>query len=313
MNEKQQVTDTAELKTTSALASYATEVNKYMDLLARSYPELVSIEEIGRTHENRTLRVLRISTARHGRRHRKAILIDGGIHAREWVAPAMVLYVVNQIVEHRSSNGEMLEGVDWFALPVVNPDGYEFTHSYVGVSNGFMWKNGKSGPDMDQFWPDMIFPYEEDEVLNELSMKPSEINIRLNPEPCSNLYAGTEPFSEPESRALSSFMLDNMPFIKMYLTFHSFGQDELARKAAEAIVKTGGPRFEVGSSSNVLSFGAGGADDFAKGRANVKYAYTVEMPGGGPNGFDLPATSLCLHLHSLYQGLRVMVKALREE
>nr|CAD7196850.1 unnamed protein product [Timema douglasi] len=109
------------------------DVNKYMDLLARSYPELVSIEEIGRTHENRTLRVLRISTARHGRRHRKAILIDGGIHAREWVAPAMVLYVVNQIVEHRSSNGEMLEGVDWFALPVVNPDGYEFTHSYVGL------------------------------------------------------------------------------------------------------------------------------------------------------------------------------------
>nr|CAD7402556.1 unnamed protein product [Timema poppensis] len=120
-------------------------------------------------------------------------------------------------------------------------------------------------------------------------------------------------------------MLDNIPFIKMYLTFHSFGQsflypwghtkelpddwrelDELARKAAEAIVKTGGPRFEVGSSSNVLSFGAGGADDFAKGRANIKYAYTVEMPGGGPNGFDLPATSLCLHLHSLYQGLRVM-------
>nr|CAD7425784.1 unnamed protein product [Timema monikensis] len=111
------------------------EVNKYMDLLARSYPELVSIEEIGRTHENRTLRVLRISTARHGRRHRKAILIDGGIHAREWVAPAMVLYVVNQIVEHRSSNGEMLEGVDWFALPVVNPDGYEFTHSYVGLGS----------------------------------------------------------------------------------------------------------------------------------------------------------------------------------
>nr|CAD7410564.1 unnamed protein product [Timema cristinae] len=89
--------------------------------------------------------------------------------------------------------------------------------------------------------------------------------------------------------------------------------DELARKAVEAIIKTGGPRFEVGSSSNVLSFGAGGADDFAKGRANIKYAYTVEMPGGGPNGFDLPATSLCLHLHSLYQGLRVMVKALREE
>nr|CAD7588233.1 unnamed protein product [Timema genevievae] len=39
----------------------------------------------------------------------------------------------------------------------------------------------RSAPDlgMDQFWPDIIFPHGEDEVLNELSTKPRKINIRL--------------------------------------------------------------------------------------------------------------------------------------
>nr|CAD7200799.1 unnamed protein product [Timema douglasi] len=38
---------------------------------------------------------------------------------------------------------------------------------------------GISGPDVDQFWPDMIFPHGEDETLNELSINPRKINIRL--------------------------------------------------------------------------------------------------------------------------------------
>ncbi|CAG2059949.1 unnamed protein product, partial [Timema podura] len=38
---------------------------------------------------------------------------------------------------------------------------------------------GISSPYMNQFWPDMIFPHGEGGVLNELSMKPRKINIRL--------------------------------------------------------------------------------------------------------------------------------------
>nr|CAD7439293.1 unnamed protein product [Timema bartmani] len=71
-------------------------------------------------------------------------------------------------------------------------------HTSRGVSYGPMWKNARSGPELelsqlwkcqicprsgsylDQFWPDMIFPHGEDEVLNELSMNPRKINIRLN-------------------------------------------------------------------------------------------------------------------------------------
>ena len=42
--------------------------------------------------------------------------------------------------------------------------------------------------------------------------------------PCSEMYRGSEPFSEPETRAISSFLLQLKGRIKLYLTFHSYGQ-----------------------------------------------------------------------------------------
>ena len=44
--------------------------------------------------------------------------IDGGIHAREWISPAAVTYIIDYLVE----NSDNLEA-DYYILPVVNPDG----------------------------------------------------------------------------------------------------------------------------------------------------------------------------------------------
>lgn len=52
-----------------------------------------------------------------------------GIHAREWVAPAMALYLINRLVSDPEARNRELNGIDWYVLPVVNPDGYEFTRS----------------------------------------------------------------------------------------------------------------------------------------------------------------------------------------
>lgn len=37
---------------------------------------------------------------------------------------------------------------------------------------------------------------------------------------------------------------------------------------------------------------AGGADDFAKGGAGIKYSYTVELRDTGRHGFVLPASTI---------------------
>lgn len=54
------------------------DINMYLDFMAKSYPNLCSVQDIGRSIENRALKVLRIS---NGNPNNKAIWIDGGIHA----------------------------------------------------------------------------------------------------------------------------------------------------------------------------------------------------------------------------------------
>lgn len=50
----------------------------YMDYLTKTYPDLCSQQEIGKSVQGRPLKVLRIS---NGKATNKAVWIDAGIHA----------------------------------------------------------------------------------------------------------------------------------------------------------------------------------------------------------------------------------------
>ena len=41
---------------------------------------------------------------------------------------------------------------------------------------------------------------------------------------CDETFAGTGPFSEPETKSVSDFLLANRFTIKMFLSFHSYSQ-----------------------------------------------------------------------------------------
>jgi carboxypeptidase A2 len=49
-----------------------------------------------------------------------------------------------------------------------------------------------------------------------------QVGSSLNP--CEDTYAGSSPFSEPETRAMSDFILSHKDEIKVYLTMHSYSQ-----------------------------------------------------------------------------------------
>jgi murein tripeptide amidase MpaA len=50
----------------------------YLDYLTKTYPDLCSQQEIGKSIQGRALKVLRISD---GKATNKAVWVDGGIHA----------------------------------------------------------------------------------------------------------------------------------------------------------------------------------------------------------------------------------------
>ena len=100
---------------------------KYLDCLENKYPEHVEIITIGKSIENRDLKVIKIGKPLSKLGSTKpAVWIDGGIHAREWISPATVQYLIYQLVENHDSpeNHILLENLDIYVLPILNPDGY---------------------------------------------------------------------------------------------------------------------------------------------------------------------------------------------
>ena len=55
--------------------------------------------------------------------------IDGGIHSREWISPATVTWMLKELVENDAAHPDLTEKMDWYILPVVNPDGYAYTRN----------------------------------------------------------------------------------------------------------------------------------------------------------------------------------------
>ncbi len=84
-------------------------------------------------------------------------MIELGIHAREWISPAFVTWLIHELVENYAAHPQYVDNIDWYIkkesqkeiltqynliillyiyryiMPVINPDGYRFTHASGGV------------------------------------------------------------------------------------------------------------------------------------------------------------------------------------
>nr|CAD7452123.1 unnamed protein product [Timema tahoe] len=244
-------------------------IRTYLLQLVTNYPSLVTVENIGFTYEGRPIVIAKISSGGQG--SRPVIAIEAGIHAREWIAPATAVYIINQLVEN-SENYDLIRHVDWHIVPVTNPD-------VTGASSN----------------------------------------------PCDETYGGTHAFSESETTAYHNYILGNKDRIKLYIATHSYGNyflypwgytsalpsdwrnlDNLAHKANAAQVYAGAPSYAIGNAA------AGGSDDWVKAVGGVNYSYTIELPGGGSTGFDLPASQIARTVSTFFPAVRVLGEYIRD-
>ena len=107
------------------------DMDAYMDYLNKKFPQLVSSEEIGTSYQGRQMRILKICKDNIDICDKKpGIFINGGIHAREWISPATVTFIMKELVENSSKYpSELLDKLNWYFLPVSNPDGYEYSRT----------------------------------------------------------------------------------------------------------------------------------------------------------------------------------------
>ena len=239
-----------------------------------------------------------------------AIFIDGGIHAREWISPATVTYLIKEFVENSAQYSKILSKVDIYFLPLVNPDGYEFSRK-----SDRLWRKNRSHTDRGKCAGvdlNRNFGYK-------WGGKGSSNNQ------CSETYRGPRPFSEPESRAMRDFIMARRRNIRMYITFHSYGQmilypwgyDRVDAKDSGELHRMGsvgaramGRKYQVGSAAGVNYEAAGASDDWAKGGAGIKYSYTIELPDTGRYKFLLPTNRILTTAREATRAIKAMAEDL---
>jgi carboxypeptidase A len=143
----------------------------------------------------------------------RAILIEANIHAREWISGATATYVLNELL--RSTNAEirdLADNVDWYIIPMANPDGYEHT-----ISSNRLWRKTRSPGTLlcSGVDPNRNFRFNW--------LVPDETGDRgASTTQCSDLFAGPRPFSENETVAIENFLEQNHQKFDIYLSFHAF-------------------------------------------------------------------------------------------
>ncbi|GIY20000.1 carboxypeptidase A2 [Caerostris darwini] len=294
------------------------EIHKYLDELVEKNPNISSVISIGKSSEGRDLKAIKIGS-KSNQVTKPAIWIDGGIHAREWISPATVTYIAHSLVSEydlKEDVKELVDYFDWYILPVVNPDGYIYSHSV-----NRMWRKSRRGR--------MLFCRGVDLNRN-FAFHWREGGSSSSP--CSETYAGFTAFSEPETKALSDYIFSQKEKFIAYLAVHSYSQlwltpwgwttelpkdyndmVRVAQEATKAIAEVHGTNYRIGSSTNVLYKATGGADDWAYGVAGIKYSYTLELRDTGRHGFLLPSEQIVPTGEETWAGVKAMAKEIKKE
>lgn len=279
----------------------------WLDILADTYPSQVRAEVIGKTHEGRDLRVYHLYSSKYDKKEpsgkKRTIVLSSGAHAREWISVTTTLYVLYQLLtnQKRMAEKKILENLDFLIVPVLNPDGYEYTWTHDRL-----WRKNRqstgvaicNGLDIDS-----SFPYHWAPSLGT---------------PCSEGYAGQEPLEALEAYYLTDYINKTSERHKYfgYIDFHSYSQSilypygysceeeprdkenllELAYGIAKVIRWTSGKHYSVLPLCNDREFdsedGSGGCALDYMYKIHAIWAFQIKLRDTGNHGFLLPKKNI---------------------
>jgi len=248
----------------------------WLDYLEENFP-FCKKEVIGKSYEGQDMIVMKVCRGECGKK--PAMWIDSGIHAGEWISPAVGTYMLNELVENDQDHAELTEKLDWYFLPSHNPDGYRKS------------RNGSRD------WRKTTSWHEGEECQGTDANRNWSVGWGSAPDSnCNEDYRGPEPFSEIETSNVRDFILERRNKIKFYQSLHSFAQKillpdgytdamkELADRANEALNSKHGTPYTVEPIGGAI----GDSAAWALAEAKIPYAYGLELRDTGDSGFELP-------------------------
>jgi hypothetical protein len=187
-------------------------VRAWLDSLARANPR-VRLDTLGFSHERRPILAVQIGQ-RDDAASRPNVIFMATYHAREWAATEMALRLVRHLASPPAPSARLdslLARRDVWVIPVVNPDGYEFT-----FTTDRLWRKNRRPP------PSAQVPLGRAGVdLNRNhSARWGADDEGSSPEPTSDIYRGPAPGSEPEVAAVERFHAQHPPVVSV--SYHTF-------------------------------------------------------------------------------------------
>ncbi|KAI9560986.1 hypothetical protein GHT06_011942 [Daphnia sinensis] len=288
-----------------------TEIEAFVNELAATNA-LVSSSVIGTTYEGRGIIMATISTGSSATK--PVMYFECAMHAREWVAPATCLYVMNEMATKYGTDAEitaMLDYADWLITPVSNPDGYEYTWT-----TDRLWRKNRV--------PNGGLCYGTDPNRN---FDAGFGGPGASSNACSDTYHGPFAFSTQEASAMRDVILANSGRVVAAVSIHSYSQlwmspygyqsvlpadyAEMYRVmtiSVNALTATYGTPFQYGNIADTIYPASGGSVDWTYDTANVVYSYALELRDTGLYGFELPPRLILPTATETFNGLKAMAQ-----
>ncbi|KAL5256302.1 hypothetical protein ACHWQZ_G011502 [Mnemiopsis leidyi] len=331
------------------------DIVKRLETLEASHSDMAEVITLPakKTYEGRDIKAMRITTdiKKNGLIDSKPVLwVDGGIHAREWIAPATMMYFIDVFLgeeepERAGKVKEILEQHQIVIAPVINPDGYIYS------CDGDSERAAKAGSSCDRMWrktrkPSGCFDnkrmwyggclfqgcFGADPNRNWDASFDTKVGVSDNP--CSDLYPGEKPFDQLCVDSVKTFLEDLKDKLVMYATYHSYTQlillpwayseetpphnehhVRVGNLTATAIREVHGEDYEVVQVSEMFGKVSGSSVDWVYDTLNVVDAYGFELrPDINSNyGFLLPEVEIRPTGEENIAGLLVMMDNLYKD
>ncbi|XP_017030365.1 uncharacterized protein [Drosophila kikkawai] len=323
------------------------EIVKYLETVRMRHPQLVELIHIGRSYEGRPLIVVKIESKqgssslvgnsdggqpvaakRPKRKHKagqaNAVFVEAGAQGLAWIGPATATWMIAELLRLMKTNKstdevEFIRNTTWYVMPVLNPDGYAYSHEYdrfwkksrsqhqapapSGLLDSAMtWLQQKRGTDKVCYGVDL-----DRNWLYQWGKRGS------SKAPCNEFFAGPTPFSEPETKAVSEFLMDYRTQIKLYISLQAYGQVisypvkanstfnserlddflDVAMVGTDGLRKKGSKsRYKVDASNDLIEQRSGCADAFAAYEIGIPFSYTLQLADNGVHGYLLPSSAI---------------------
>lgn len=289
------------------------EVEEWMNMIVAEFTEVEKFQ-VGVTYEGRKINGLKIATNSTAT-NKQVVYVDALIHCREWITTASVMWTFHQILTD-STYANMKNNVDWFVIPMINIDGFTYTHT-----DNRLWRKTRSkgvdlhaegctGVDANRNWDYMW------------------AGDGASPNPCDITYHGPMGFSESEVRHLSYFIENNKDVIKAVISVHSYGQyllypynyalgaypdnqlehDTLGTNMKAAMFAINGTQYTHGQGAETIYVCSGVTTDWTAGVAGIDINFTFELRDLGEYGFLLPDEQIVPNAMELLAAFEVLVQ-----